>query len=218
MAKKVELDAVKKALETTDGIEVRPRNEVIQKLREKLQQEELEEEMGPPAIKKEFVILLSDPKGRLSSIDDATRKQLTEIWGELVGWVLQIPEGESPATLLDKVNCCAAEHNASPKGRKFTLETVGEAMESLSPKITKEYNLWIKTKLPVQVITTDNRLSQNAKAGYVDEADEARVEKLSGGLMAKATEFKNFLKENGASLSVNGKTVVDFTNTNPPTE
>jgi hypothetical protein len=212
---KVEVDIVRKALNTTEGIEPRPKNEVMEKIKQVLEQEALEDEMKPPAIKKEFVILLSDPKGRLSSIDDATRKQLAEIWGELVGWVLQIPEGESPATLLDKINCCAAEHNASPKGRRFPVESVGETIERVGPKITKEYNVWFKTKLPVQVITTDNRLSKNAKAGYVDEADEARVENLSGAF----TKFEDFLKSEGASVTIttDGKSVFDFTNTIPPT-
>ena len=47
-------------------------------------------EEAPPPVKRQFVILVSDPEGRLPK-DDFT------------GWVLQIPESESPATTGDRL-------------------------------------------------------------------------------------------------------------------
>jgi hypothetical protein len=48
------------------------------------------EEEKPPAVKKQFVILVSDPDGKLPKHD-------------FVGWVLQIPDTESVATTLDRI-------------------------------------------------------------------------------------------------------------------
>ena len=39
----------------------------------------------PPPVKKQYLILLSDPEGRMPK-------------GDFTGWVLQIPESESPAS------------------------------------------------------------------------------------------------------------------------
>jgi len=44
----------------------------------------------PPAIKKQFVIVLSDPDEKMPKHD-------------FVGWVLQIPENESVATTQDRI-------------------------------------------------------------------------------------------------------------------
>jgi len=141
---KVDVDILKKLLERND-IEARKRNQVLQDIKHLLEQEALEKEMKPPAVKKEFVILLSDPRGHLKGQD-------------VSGWVLQIPEGENAGLALDKLTTAAYEHNASPKGRKFPVETIGEACESVSPKILAEQNVWVKTKIPVLVLRTDNKL------------------------------------------------------------
>ena len=141
---KVEVDILKKILERND-IEVRKRNQVLQDIKHVLEQEALEKDMKPPQPKKEFTILISDPRGHLKGQD-------------VSGWVLQIPEGENPGLALDKLTAAAYEHNASPKGRKFPVETIGEACESVSPKILKEQNVWVKTKVPVLVLRTDNKL------------------------------------------------------------
>ena len=62
------------------------------------------DEDKPPAVKKQFVILVSDPEERLPKHDFA-------------GWVLQIPENESVATTQDRIFRSAYEFNASKKGR-----------------------------------------------------------------------------------------------------
>ena len=49
-----------------------------------------DEDLKPPAPKKQFVVLLSDPAGKLP------RKDLT-------GWVVQIPENASPYSTTDRV-------------------------------------------------------------------------------------------------------------------
>lgn len=108
-----------------------------------------EEELSGPAPKKQFVIVLSGPDGKLIS------SKLAE---SLVGWVVQILDGASPFSTLERVHKGAYDFNASKKGRLMPVKSIGEALESASAKYFKESELWVKTKLPVAVVVTDNVL------------------------------------------------------------
>ena len=99
----------------------------------------------PPAVKKQFVIIVSDPEGRLPKND-------------FVGWVVQIPESESPSTTLDRVFRSAYDYNTTKKGRLLPVKTVGEALEAVPAKFLKEADVWVKSKTPVLVIKTDNEI------------------------------------------------------------
>lgn len=101
------------------------------------------EDEKPPAVKKQFVILVSDPEGRFPKDDFA-------------GWVLQIPEEESPVTTQERIFRAVYEYNASKKGRLLPAKTVGEALENVPAKHFKETEVWVKTKTPVLVLSTDN--------------------------------------------------------------
>jgi hypothetical protein len=114
-----------------------------------------DEDIKPPAPKKQFVVLLSDPAGKLPKQD-------------LVGWVVQIPENASPHSTAERIFKGAYDFNASKKGRLLPVKSVGEALESASAKYFKEAELWVKTKLPVAVMVTDNVLPK----------DEFKVEKV----------------------------------------
>lgn len=103
------------------------------------------EEEKTPAVKKQTVILISDPDGRMPKVD-------------LVGWVLQIPETESPATAVDRVCRGAYDFNATKKGMLMPVSTVGEAIESVPGKFFKEADVWVKTKMPVLVLKTNNEI------------------------------------------------------------
>lgn len=103
------------------------------------------DEENPPAVKKQFVILVSDPEGRLPKHD-------------FVGWVLQIPEAESVATTHDRINRAAYDFNTTKKGRLLPVKTVGEAIENVPAKHFKEVDVWVKTKTPVLMLTTDNEI------------------------------------------------------------
>ncbi len=97
-----------------------------------------------PTVKKQFVILVSDPEGKIK--------------GDFAGWVLQIPENEAPATTEDRIRKAAAEFNTTKKGRLLPVKTVGEALENVSGKHFKTAEVWVKTKTPVLVLTTNNEL------------------------------------------------------------
>jgi len=103
------------------------------------------EENKPPPMKKQWVILVSDPEHRLPKDD-------------FVGWVLQIPEDESPATTQDRIFRSVYDFNATKRGRLLPVKTVGEALENVPAKQFKEADLWTKTKTPVLVLRTDNEI------------------------------------------------------------
>ena len=98
------------------------------------------------AVKKQYVFLLSDPKGKFKGDTD------------YVGWVVQIPEDENPATALEKLHLGAYDFNRSVKGRRYPLGNVAEACEFGSAKIFKEHKIWIKSKEPVLVVRTINAI------------------------------------------------------------
>ncbi|MEY3608977.1 MAG: hypothetical protein RLZZ447_1765 [Verrucomicrobiota bacterium] len=103
------------------------------------------EEEKPPPLKKQFVILVSDPDERLPQHD-------------FVGWVLQVPENESVATTQDRLFRAAYDFNTTKKGRLLPVKTVGEAIENVPAKFLKETDVWVKTKTPVLVLRTDNEI------------------------------------------------------------
>jgi hypothetical protein len=97
-----------------------------------------------PKVKQQYVIVVSDPK-----------KTITE---ELTGWVVQIPDDESVLTVTDRIKKAAYNYNASKKGQKYPIKTIGEAVESIGNKFFKPYDLKVKTKEAVFVVVTDNVL------------------------------------------------------------
>lgn len=108
-----------------------------------------------PKSKKQFVIVVSDPEEKLKNID-------------LVGWVAQIEENESVTSIIDRINVAASTFNNSLKvsptkrGRRskgLAVKNVGEAFEFIPAKFWKtKGNTLVKTKTPVLLIKTDNKL------------------------------------------------------------
>ena len=99
----------------------------------------------PPAVKKQFVVLVSDPDGKMPKHD-------------FVAWVLQIPENESVATTQDRIFRSSYDYNTTKKGQLLPVKTVGEAIENVPAKFFKEADVWIKTKTPVLVVKTNNEI------------------------------------------------------------
>ena len=98
-----------------------------------------------PVVKKQFILVLSDPRGTVPDED-------------YVGWVVQIPEDDNPGTAIERIKRSAYEYNISKKGRKYPVKSIGEACEAVGAKFQKEQNVAIKTKLPVTILKTDNVL------------------------------------------------------------
>jgi hypothetical protein len=115
---------------------------IVEEMNLAVQPEGGEEEKAPP-VKKQHVILVSDPEGKLPKF-------------EFVGWVLQIPESESVSTTEDRIRRASYDYNATKKGSLMPVKTVGEAIENVPGKFFKEADLWVKTKTPVLVLRTNN--------------------------------------------------------------
>ncbi len=114
-----------------------------------LVQPEVDEEK-PPALKKQWAILISDPEGRLPEGND------------FVGWVLQVPENESITTTQERIWKGAYDFNTTKKGRLMPAKTVGEALEHIPAKHFKEVGIFVKTKIPVLMLKTDNEIPTEA--------------------------------------------------------
>jgi hypothetical protein len=121
------------------------------------------DEEKPPAIKKQFVIVVSDPEGHLPKHD-------------FVGWVVQIPESESVATTQERIYRAAYDFNASKKGRLLPAKTMGDALENIPAKHFKDAEVWVKTKTPVLLVKSNNEIPMDnlkvVKGGRLDEDDE----------------------------------------------
>jgi hypothetical protein len=116
--------------------------------------EDLEMELGGdedgqaeplPPVKKQFVILVSDPEGKFS--EDL-----------FTGWVLQIPEDQSPLDVNAQLIRAAYEFNQSKKGARDPARTITDVCEIVSSKFLRAQQIWVKTKEPILIIRTDNQI------------------------------------------------------------
>ncbi len=167
---KVELELVKMILQRNE-LDLRLVSQIIEDI--STESKTADEEEKPPPVKKQFVIMVSDPKGELEGKD-------------FVGWVMQIPEDDSPFATEERVIRSAYEFNITPKGRRLPVKTVAEVCEHVPARVAKEQGLWIKTKEPVYVLRTSGKVpldeikkkmkqanrDQAEDEGYVDEEED----------------------------------------------
>ncbi|MEM7789774.1 MAG: hypothetical protein AAF546_00100 [Verrucomicrobiota bacterium] len=117
---------------------------IMQDVNLEVQAQEEERANRPPSIKKQFCILLSDTDGILADDD-------------IVGWVVKIPEDDSPASAAERIIRAAYEFNATPKGR-LPVETIGEACEIVPARLLTVQDVWVKTKTPVLAVSVNNAI------------------------------------------------------------
>lgn len=117
---------------------------------------EAEADKEPPQ-KKQWVILISDPNGDLPDED-------------MVGWVVQIPENDNPGTVADRLIKAGQHYATTRRGRKHPAKSIAEVCEVVGSKILKEHKVWVKTRLCVSALKTDNVLPQDdgSKIGMDD--------------------------------------------------
>lgn len=139
---KVDLELVKMVLQRNE-LDVRMVSQIIEDINTEIEAEADEEK--PPPVKKQFVILVSDPNGELEGKD-------------FTGWVMQIPEDDSPYTTEERLVRSAYEFNITPKGRRLPVKQISEVCEHVSSRIMKEQQIWVKTKEPVYVLRTNNQV------------------------------------------------------------
>lgn len=80
--------------------------------------------------------------------------------GADIGWVFQLEESASPASVIDRIDQAAHAFNATKRGRLIPVATRGEAIESVPRKWFKTSGITVKTKIPVSLIKTVNQLSE----------------------------------------------------------
>lgn len=122
---------------------------VIEDIQDELNAATDDEEKAPP-VKKQYVMMVSDPEGVLNG-------------KHLVGWVLQLPEDGSPALAEERLIFAAYEHNRSKRGRRLPVRTIAEVCEQVNNRTLKANDVWVKTKEPVLVMTTSNQVPTFAK-------------------------------------------------------
>ena len=141
---KIDVETLKFILQRNET-DIRKINEIMQDIQMELQAEEEERANRPPQVKKQLAILLADHDGTLADQD-------------ITGWVVQIPEDESPTTAPTRIISAAYEFNTTPKGRRMPVQTIGEACEVVTAKLLKEQQVWVKTKTPVLAVATNNAI------------------------------------------------------------
>ena len=146
---KIYIETLKSILKQNQ-IDIRKIAEIMQDVEVELKAEEEERANRPPPVKKQFVIVLSDPDALLAEKD-------------ITGWVMQIPEEDSPATAPNRIIRGAHEFNSTPKGRRRPVRTIGEACETVTSKMLKEQKIWVKTKTPVIAVSVNNALPKERK-------------------------------------------------------
>jgi len=142
---KVDTDLVKMVLQRTELGE-----ETVVKIMADIAAESKVKEVGEEKelpVKKQSVVILSDPHGKLAASGF-----------DYTGWVVQIPEDDNPASALKRLYKGAYDYNVTPKGRRMPLKTVEEACEFGSAKIFKEHKIWVKTKEPILIVATNGRI------------------------------------------------------------
>jgi hypothetical protein len=154
---KVEIELVRKVLQRND-LDYEVISQILGDL--ELEISSGDESDGQPmaAVKKQFVMLVSDPDGKFA--------------GELfTGWVLQIPEDQSPLEINAQLVRAAYEFNRSRKGSKDPAKTITDVCEIVPAKILRNQALWVRTKEPVLIVRTDNRIPTMETIGTDGECE-----------------------------------------------
>ena len=144
---KIDVEKLKHILHRNES-DIQKINDILNDIATELQIEQAEKEERPPLVKKQFITLIADNDGVLVDKDFAS-------------WVLQIPEEANPQAVIDKIHQSAYTYNASPKGSRIPVKSMGETLESVSAKIFKDNEVWVKTKLPVLVVSCNNQIPQS---------------------------------------------------------
>ncbi len=139
---KIDVNQVAEILKRND-IDPALLRQIVEEMNQAVEPEVDEEK--PPAVKKQFSILISYPEGKLPQ-------------SEFTGWVLQIPEDASVTSAPERIHKAAYEFNTTKKGRMMPAKTMADAIENVPAKNFKEQQIWVKTKAPVFMMTTNNEI------------------------------------------------------------
>lgn len=116
---------------------------IIKELNE-LEEEKRADKESTPKAKNQNVLVLFDPTDSLKG------KQFT-------GAILQIEDGKEPSNAIERLKNSAADYNNTKKGRRAPASSLAAAL-SIPRKFTKIQNVHVKSKEPLEVVITDNKI------------------------------------------------------------
>lgn len=126
------------------NIEPPKQEKIIQHLKEILEEEKRDrEENRAPKAKNEFGVVLFAP--------DLVGKEYTAC-------VYQVKSGDDHSTVLKRISEATRTQNEAANKKKVKIDSIGAAFQYLKRKFIKEKGVNFKTKNPVQVIISDNKL------------------------------------------------------------
>ncbi len=139
---KFDKDIVEQVLCDYPEINMSTRVKIINDIEREVEQNKPEREKNP---KKQFVVLAVTDNEEIE---------------EVPMFMVQIEEGDDHNTIIDRITHATAEHNNTPKGEKFPIDTLGGALQETKRKFITEKKVWVKTKEPVIIVRTDtNKLT-----------------------------------------------------------
>jgi ABC-type uncharacterized transport system auxiliary subunit len=138
---KIDPDILKLALRKT-GIDVKQIAEILEEIAKNTP---APDEKEKPA-KKQFVVVVPTGEGGVKA-------------DELAALVFQIPEEDSPFSIVSRVEEAARAFNATAKGRRIPVETLGDAVQYIKNAIWKDQGVLVKTKDLVSVVFTTNAIA-----------------------------------------------------------
>lgn len=142
---KIDIEIVEMVLKRTT-LTALQQTQILEDL--KFESKQVDTDDREPPEKKQFVVIVRDPYGKLGATGF-----------EFSGWVVQIPEDDDPHSALEKLHCAALDFNLTPKGRRMPIKTIAEACEFGSAKLFKERKIWVRTKEPVLVLATNGKIA-----------------------------------------------------------
>ena len=77
---------------------------------------------------------------------------------EIPMYVVTYPEDQDHVDIPENIKKAAAEHNLTPKGIKFPVDTISNAMGDVKRKFLTERGVSVKTKEPTLILTVKNPL------------------------------------------------------------
>lgn len=133
---KIDKDIVEQVL--CDYIDMATRIKIINDIEREVEQNKPEREKNP---KKQFVgIAVTDNPD----------------FEEVPFFLVQIEEGDDHNTIVDRITHATAEHNNTPKGQKFPIDTLGGAIQETKRKFITDKKVWVKSKEPVIIVRVDS--------------------------------------------------------------
>ena len=153
---KVDLELVKVILQRNE-MDVRQVAQIIEEINQELAA--MVDDEKPPPVKKQYVMLVSDPRGHLDGKD-------------FTGWIVQIPEEGGVAGTEERLLKAAGDFNTTPRGRRLPVKSVAEICEHVPARFLKEQQVWVRTKEPVYVLATANKLPKLVGQGKSSRHEE----------------------------------------------